>query len=200
MVALYIGVLGVFSQQIDQLLSNPSIEIKIKESTIAEVFTFCNELKSERSYNLTIRNTSNVPIQKIKVKIRQKEEASWLNLIRPLSNIFEINLDNNESKKIESIDEFYINNLSPKDDDDFNLGFYGTDNNGDKKFILTTQTCINMNNQTIRTTINEKHKYFLEIVADNMLPQYVEIILEIDHLGNLKISPEINKYFVPHKR
>lgn len=195
-VAFYIGILGVFREEIINISNNPSIDYKIKKSSPSEVYTVCEFLNASESYNLTIKNKGNTPLRNIKIKIREKEEASWLNLVRPFSNIF-ITDENKEPEKVgENIDKFYLNNLSPGEEDDFTFGYFGSSIEKEETFfILATQTCLDTNNQSIRITTDESKEYFLEIVADNMKPKSFEIMFNIYQDGFLNITPKIDQWY-----
>lgn len=190
-IALLIGVAALFKDIIYHVTCGPRIDIDFRLSRGAEIYNGKNDL----SYNLAIRNEGLISAKRIRAKIRERDKdkekdyVSWLNLIRPLSDV-SVRHDDGRFEKITSDGEIYMGSLASKEEDYFSFGTHNKNNN---EFILKTNTKIGLNNQTITTENKRQRFYSLEIVADNMPPRRYKIQITNDNELENKVKIEYEK-------
>jgi len=156
--ALFIALLGLFSNQLDGVLRKPILD---KEIRIIESPTNDGDSLS-KYFNLNIKNVGNKKTSNLKVKIRDHSTKEWVNLFRPFFGA---------KDRIENA--LFINNLSPMEDDSFNLcrihkvvkGF----NLGFDEDIFITSN-VTPHSQKFKLAAGESKEYELEIVSDNIKP------------------------------
>ena len=133
----------------------PKLEITIKKSEAAEIFTMGGR-PYKFSYNLSISNYGFSTAKMLRAKVREKENVSWLHLRRSFFS----------SKKIfDSAGEIYINNLCPGEEDGFLLGSLESIN---QRFLLNVGMFLSPNNQNIELRCDQTNERFLEIVGENI--------------------------------
>ena len=174
-VALWLGVVGVFQLQISRWFFTPLLNYSIKE-----VSTKTTNGEPQKWYHLAIKNDGFTPAKNIKVKIKDGENKTWVNLTLPFRDIL--------MQREEDIT--CMKNLSVGEENYFDIGFAKPNNN----FILTVH--IEPNNQKIILREGETQTYFLEITADNANPQRFKISIQnegyektdVSHIKILNIS------------
>lgn len=171
-IAWLVGLGAIMQSQISRCFFMPSFSVSIKEVPTKTVSG-----ESQKWYNFSIRNSGFSSAQNVRVKIKDDESKSWINLTLPFRD------------KLEQIgkDITCIENLSVGEENDFNIGFIKTNNN----FILTLN--IYPNNQKTVLRKDEKQLYFLEIVADNVGPHSYK--LQIYNEGYEKFGTSHIKLF-----
>jgi len=166
-VALWLGVVGVFQLQISRWFFTPLLNYSIKE-----VPTTTTTGESQKWYHLAIKNDGFTAAKNIKVKIKDGENKSWVNLTLPFRDIL--------IQRGESIT--CMKNLSAGEENYFDIGFVKPNDN----FILTVH--IEPNNQKIILRKNETQTYFLEITADNANPRRFRISVKNEGYEKFNIS------------
>ncbi len=153
-IAWFIGILAILQTQIKKFFFPPLFNFKVEE-----VLTTTNGGWQEKWYNLVIENNGYSVARNIRVKIRDEEHKSWINLLRPFAGMRE--------------DKIFIHLLAVGESEAFNIGHSDSRND---IFELTTNLI--PNNQKIRLAINESHTYFIGIVSDNADPVFLKINIE----------------------
>ncbi len=166
-IALWLGVVGVFQSQISRWFFTPLLNYTIKE-----VVTTTSIGDFQKWYHLVIKNNGFTPAKNIKVKIKDGENKSWVNLTLPFRDIL--------MQRGENI--ACMRKLSIGEENYFDIGFVKTNDN----FILRVD--IEPNNQKIILRREEIQTYFLEITADNANLQCFKIIIKNDGYEKFNIS------------
>ena len=109
-VALEIGIGAMMQDLVIKSFFPPIFNFKIKEA-----FTFSITNKNQKWYNLSIQNKGFSSAKNVRVKIKDGINKSWVNLNRTYIE------HRTGDEKVQ------INNLSPKEEDDFNIGFITED-------------------------------------------------------------------------
>lgn len=188
-VALLLGTIGLFQSMIVDWSLRPFLEVQILTSPEAEIY----EGENIKSYNLAVKNIGLSSAKKIRAKVkesfreRKKDYLSWLNLMRPFSNLGIKNSITVEKIQISELEKIYISNLSRGEEDYFNFG--NLKSNG--SFRLIVNTPIDLNNQSITTGVNETRYYELVLVADNMRSQSYQIQIKKGVPSIFQKSPTI---------
>lgn len=160
-IALLLGVIALFQSFISKTIIAPIIELDVRE-------LIDNNPQNIKWYNLSIKNKGLSRAKGIEIKIKDRTDREWINLMRPFSEILEYN--NLDTIKID---------LSPWQEEDFNF------------------LCIDQNNNIILKTIaypqnqqfiikNKTKKYYLEIISDNARTLFYD--LEIIHASFNKFN------------
>lgn len=156
-IALELGILGILQVSISELFFSPLFSYSIRE-----VVTSTKSGETQKYYHLTVKNYGFTSAKNIKVKIKDGENKSWINLTLPFRNALE---ERDE-------DTACMKNLSPEEENQFDIGFIGLNDN----FLLMVN--ISPYNQKIMIKKGEKQSYFLEITADNANPCRFRIHIE----------------------
>jgi len=154
-IAIEVGIGSMMQYQISRAFFPPILGFSTKEV----ITTTVHNIK-QKWYNLCIKNYGFASARNLRVKIRDDEKKSWVKLVRPFT----------KKLKDQGKDSTCIENLSVGEDDDFNIGFIGENNN---KFSLTLN--IYPNNQRRHIEKGEEGIFFLEIIADNINPYYFKM-------------------------
>jgi len=167
-ITLEVGVVALLREQVSRWFFPPIFNVTVKESLTSETRT----RDPQKWYVLSIKNNGFSPAKNISIKIKDEEPKSWVNLNRTFI----------EHRK-EEIDKIQINNLSPKEEGEFNIGFIPksrtpinevrTIDGGD--FIIWAD--ILPNNQKMVLKPKEQLLYLLEVVADNADPYSFNVLI-----------------------
>ena len=190
----YTGILtALFQNQIISIFFSPLLRIHSTEMDPAEIFTMVVRdpqtgqpitIQCSKSYNLSIKNNGFFSAKNLRVKVRDGESASWLNLRRPFT-----------------ISDIYIKTLFSEEEENFTFGSLAS-NSG--TFYLTPASLAQPNNQTIVIPVNGEKEYNLEIVADNARPRSFKV--KINNIGaqfnisNIKILKKQWRWFIKESR
>jgi len=159
-IAILIGIAAILQNLIIKIFLPPLFDIKIKE---LPTMTLGGE--NQKWYNLSIKNRGFSGAENLRIKIKDGESKSWINLLKPFSKFL------SEA----GLSSLKIDSLSSGEEENFNIGHIGLDN----CFIL--QTNVSPNNQNLRILAINKCIYYCEIVADNANPH--PFILKIENNG-----------------
>ena len=190
----YAGIFtALFQNQIISKFCSPLLEVRPREMDPAEIFTMIVRnpqtgqpitIQCSKSYNLSIKNKGFSSAKNLRVKVRDGENTSWLNLRRPFT-----------------ISDIYIKTLFSEEEENFTFG--SLDSNS-KTFYLTPASLAQPNNQTIVIPVNGEKEYNLEIVADNARPRSFKV--KINNVGaqfnisNIKILQKRCRWFTKEWR
>lgn len=163
-VAWLVGMLAVLQVQIKNFFFPPVLKIKIEE-----VITTINGGWEEKWYNLVIQNKGYSVAENIRVKIRDREHKSWINLLRPFAGMRE--------------DKIFVHMIAVGEDEAFNIGHSDSRNN---TFELATNLI--PNNQKIVLQSEESHTYFVSIVSDNINPKFIKIKINNVNYPTMSLS------------
>lgn len=153
-IAWLIGISAILQTQIKNFFFPPSFNFRIEE-----VLTTTNGGWQEKWYNLVLENNGYSVARNIRVKIRDEEHKSWINLLRPFAGMRE--------------DKIFVHLLTVGENEAFNIGHSDSRNN-----IFELATNLIPNNQKIRLDMNERHTYFIGIVSDNVDPVFIKVNIE----------------------
>jgi len=163
-VAWLVGVSAILQTQIKSFFFPPSFDIRAEE-----ILTTTNGGWQKKWYNLVIKNNGHSVARNIRVKIRDEEHKSWINLLRPFAGMRE--------------DKIFIHLLTVGEDEAFNIGHSDSRNS---TFELATNLI--PNNQKIRLNVNENHTYFIGIVSDNADPVFIRVTVENKDYSSMSAS------------
>ena len=142
LIALEVGVLALFQDQLRKWLFFPTINCSIRVLS-----TKSDQGIPVRVFNLNVKNTGSETVKNIRVKVRMNDECEWVHLLRPFHY---------KDRKI------FIDQLVKGEDDDFN---FARILRGEDKLKLYTD--IKPNNQRFEFDVLMKAALDVEVVSEN---------------------------------